>query len=148
MPVGDGIEALYSPVFGSTTQLDRNWDESQWRQISKVGGVNNEVYKVEVETYTVTSNIYGSKWHLRLERGPGASAKARVVPGVMLEMWFWVARESCERWNLRLRNTSLVLARITARNKVGIHLLPVTVWQEVQFMRCVICANAILILTS
>jgi len=63
-------------------------------------------------------------------------------------MWFWVARESCERWNLRVRNTSLVLARITARNKIGIHLLPVTVYQDVQFMRRVICANAISILTS
>jgi len=78
MLVGDEIEALYSPVFGSTTQFDRNWDESQW-----LGGVNNGVYKVEVETYTVTGNIYGSKWHLRLESGPRAWAKARVVLRVM-----------------------------------------------------------------
>lgn len=74
MPVGEGIEVLYSPVAGSTTQLLRNWFA---RGLQSVGALAVEVVVCEVATrgrcwdvdllergtYAVTRYIYGGERH-------------------------------------------------------------------------------------
>lgn len=40
--MGEGIEALYVPVLGSTTQLERNWEVV--RLVSRGGNDEGEAY--------------------------------------------------------------------------------------------------------
>lgn len=53
MPVGEGIEVLYAPVFGSTTQLLRNY-----LVVSFIDILIFLIYPVLETTHTVPCHIY------------------------------------------------------------------------------------------